>query len=171
MNIESRSLIDAITSPTPQLLSWLDVETLPASAMPPRTFDANADSRLIVPTARTTLLHSEPFSVRALVLSDASCSSTAGATAYVLATIRCFAAIITTCRGSIYCSSLLVIRLVTRISHSCVGSWPHDSSGPKMNSNTSNFNNSRTTDASSPGRHPMHLFSHRTSSGSCKQTW
>ncbi len=83
MNIESHSLLPAITEPEAALRGWLGVDSLPADALPPKSFDASLDSRVIVPTARTTLAANETFATRALVLSSSDCGS--GATVAVYA--------------------------------------------------------------------------------------
>ncbi len=75
MNIESHSLTSAIAAPEAALRGWLGVDALPANAMPPKLFDVSQDSRVIVPTARTTLGANETFTVRALVLSSSDCES------------------------------------------------------------------------------------------------
>ena len=73
MNIESHSLIDAIATPAEQLKTWLEVDVLPPAAVPPTSF--NGPSRVIVPTARTSLLQNETFKVRVLLLSQDDCSA------------------------------------------------------------------------------------------------
>ena len=87
MNIESHSLINALTTPAAALKTWLDVADLPAPAVVPTTYDASLEGRVIVPTARLSLFKSlnDTFSVRALILSDANCDGSAGATVNVAA--------------------------------------------------------------------------------------
>lgn len=79
MNIESHSLIDALTTPAEQLRTWLEVDELPTTAVPPTSF--SGPSRVIVPTARTSLLQNETFNVRALLLSPEECSAVSVAVA------------------------------------------------------------------------------------------
>ena len=75
MNIESHSLTHIIRDPEAQLQKWLGVTALPANAVPPQTYDASLEPRLIVPTARTVLEAHTPLDIRALLLSADDCTA------------------------------------------------------------------------------------------------
>jgi hypothetical protein len=67
MNVESRSVIAAVYTPTAGLDKLLTANGLAAAARPPTTY-SGAAGRLIVPTVRTTLEKGSPLRVRALGL-------------------------------------------------------------------------------------------------------
>jgi hypothetical protein len=69
MDMESRSILEVLNATT--LISFLDGDPLPSSALPPTTFQGDSP-RLIVPVARSTLEKGSPFELRALVLGEAS---------------------------------------------------------------------------------------------------
>lgn len=67
-NVQSRSVNGAFADSLDLLLQYLNVSTLPASALPPSSFGGAA--RLIVPTVRTALAAGESFWLQAIHLSE-----------------------------------------------------------------------------------------------------